>query len=495
MRLQKHLIILGMIFLATFLLRIILAFQTPYLEYDGYFNLRQVEHIQKTGIPLYKDDLSYGGRVNIFPPVFQYVLALFSQFSSPEFAVKVIPNLFASTIVIFVYLVCNSLTGKKSVSLLSAFFSGFVPAFFSSTIAAVSVYSFVVPLFFFIVYLMLNFRKQHILYVLFIALLVLVFSHPIIFVLILALIIHLLLLKVEGFEIRKQYLELLLFLTFFSIWISFFIYNKAFLFHGISIIWQNIPGMLLQNYFIDINYLQIIYLVGFIPLVFGLISVHHILFQYKRTNFLFIISISITFFILLLLKMVQLDIGLAFLSILLIILSAHALDELILYVQKTKFSTFIIPAFVVIIIVFLFTSFFQAIVLASEQVKKSPSAEDVKALVWLKENSHVGQTVLGSIDEGYLITYYAQRKNVADNNFLLVKNINTRYDEVTKVFDLKLETEAVRILNKYEVDYIYFSEESISSRKSLPGYLSDFSCFTLIYNQTVKIFNVHCRLT
>ncbi|MBI2665042.1 hypothetical protein HYX12_00280 [Candidatus Woesearchaeota archaeon] len=72
-------ILLG-IFLVTLLTRLTLAFIVPNFTYESYFHLRQVEHIGQTGLPLYQDGLSYGGRELVFLPLFHYLAAFFDLF-------------------------------------------------------------------------------------------------------------------------------------------------------------------------------------------------------------------------------------------------------------------------------------------------------------------------------------------------------------------------------------------------------------------------------
>ena len=75
---KKQYKVLILIFVLAFSFRMYFAFQNSNLDYDAYFNVRQVNQIIKTGIPLFRDNLSYDGRSLIFIPVYHYILALFS---------------------------------------------------------------------------------------------------------------------------------------------------------------------------------------------------------------------------------------------------------------------------------------------------------------------------------------------------------------------------------------------------------------------------------
>ena len=115
-------ILLLIIFLVTFVFRTYFAFQTPEFSYNSYFSLRQIEHIEETGFPLFHDDLSFGGRTFLFPPLFLYVLSFFSLIFNASFIAKVIPNLLASLIIFPIYLSAQHITKKRIISLMGAFF-------------------------------------------------------------------------------------------------------------------------------------------------------------------------------------------------------------------------------------------------------------------------------------------------------------------------------------------------------------------------------------
>ena len=59
------------------------------------------------------------------------------------------------------------------------------------------------------------------------------------------------------------------------------------------------------------------------------------------------------------------------------------------------------------------------------------------------------------------------------------------------VFSLRLKTEAVRRLNKYDVRYLYFSGK-FGVENNL--YYADPDCFELVYNNSVLIYEVKCTI-
>ena len=95
------------IFLIILSLRLYLAFSIPNFTYESYFHLRQVDNIINTGMPLYYDELSYGGRELLFPPFFHYFAAIFALIIPLELAAKILPNLLIASMPFIVYLISD----------------------------------------------------------------------------------------------------------------------------------------------------------------------------------------------------------------------------------------------------------------------------------------------------------------------------------------------------------------------------------------------------
>src|SRR3989344_4501520 len=117
---KSHYLLLA-IFLLVLAVRLYYAFQTPYLSNnDDYFTAREIEHIKETKLPMTYDSLSYGGRTHIGSPVFYYILAFFNIFMPLELVGKIIINIFASLLVIAVYLIAYELTKRSDAALFSS---------------------------------------------------------------------------------------------------------------------------------------------------------------------------------------------------------------------------------------------------------------------------------------------------------------------------------------------------------------------------------------
>ncbi len=477
------------IFLITFFSRTLIAFQSDKFSYEAYFSIRQIDNIGSEGVPLFNDELSYGGRTHLFPPVFYYLVSFF-DFLGINNASKIIPNLLSSLLVIVAYLICFHITRHRTISLFGSFFSGFIPIFFDTT-NDVSVYSLVLLLTFFVLYFLMKVKNRLHLNLALLFLFVIVLSHASVFLLIIGLLLFLLLLKIESLEINSKEQEIILFVTFFAMWFNFIIYKKAFLTHGPFVIWQNLPLQMLTNYFFDLKLLQSIYYLGIIPVVLGMYAIYQVFFKVKKKSVFLLIGLFLSSLLLLWLKLIEFKVGLIFLGVILSLLSAYSIKLIYSYLNKTKAPKSANWFLFAVFVLFLLTSVVPSFNLAYSSLKNIPSDAEIEALRWLKQNTVSDSVVVARVDEGYLINYFAERKNVLDNDFLLVNDAQLRYDNVQSVFSLRLKTEAIRKLSTYDVDYIYFSG-NFGDEKKL--YYTDEDCFDLVYDEVVKIYWLKCRL-
>ena len=111
---------------------------------------------------------------------------------------------------------------------------------------------------------------------------------------------------------------------------------------------------------------------------------------------------------------------------------------------------------------------------------------------WLKENTPESSTIVSSYKEGHLITSIAKRKNFLDQNFLLIKDINQRFEAHEIIYNSKFSTNAIRLLTKYNIDYIYFSPKSKSIFDIKEIAYTNKECFPLVYDKEIKIYKVNC---
>ncbi|MBW2966248.1 glycosyltransferase family 39 protein [Candidatus Woesearchaeota archaeon] len=492
---KKQQIALILIFILTLSFRMYFTFQSSNFDYDTYFNVRQINNIMKTGFPVFKDSLSYGGRTSIFIPLFHYVLAFFSFIFTSLIALKLIPNIMASCMVFIVYLIAKKITQNRNISLITASVSAFIPVFIIETINNVSVYSLTIPLMFLGIYFLMNLENKKLVKYLIVLIILFPFIHASVFILAFSLITYLILIRLAHLKHNKSELELILFSVFLTIWIEFIIYKNALLAHGPSVIWQNIPSVISIFYFTPTNFLEAILKIGLIPLVGGIYVIYRYLFRERNKPIYLLISFALASALLLWLKLIQPSVALTILGVVLTILFAQSYKLAGFYIRKTRLANYKKAIFVVLVLVFILTSVLPCFYFTSERIQSAPSAEEIKAFLWLEENTQKQSTVLGSLSQGHLITAIAKRKNVIDSNFLLIHLPGKRIDDVKTIYTTRYKTIAVDLLNKYSIDYILFSPK-IADEIDTDNikYIDDEKCFELVYENDVKIYKSLCRI-
>ncbi|MBW3014955.1 glycosyltransferase family 39 protein [Candidatus Woesearchaeota archaeon] len=489
--------ILGLIFIVSLFARLYFAFQVPYFDYnEAYFNLRQVEAIGSSGLPIYNDILSYGGRTFIFLPFFHYSLAFFDIFFSTDFVAKVLPNLFLSLSIIVVYLISKKITESPNAALVGAFVSGFIPILFAKTLNNVSVYSLAIPLLFLALYFFIKIQDDNINIIFYVATVFLFgITHASVLLLILVLLIYLILLKVEKSKVKPHTLELMLFTMLFLVWLEFLVYKRAFLAHGFSLIWQNVPVEIIGNYYASTSIFQALALIGLFPFVCG-VYVFYVYTTTKRDQKMYLlISFAIAIFLLLWLKLISPDNGLMILGVLLAIAFAKFYDMIIISLEDTKFSFLKGITFYSVIILLVFSSVLPSFVYAGRSLQNVPSDKLIDALGWIRHNTQEQDVVLSIYQEGQLVNYFAYRKNVVDENFLLIENVDQRFRDVNMMFNSFYKTNAIELLNKYNVNYILFTSNSKRELGIEEITYIDEDCFSRVYdNSEVIVYESLCKL-
>ncbi len=489
MKIRRRYIILMVLFVLYLGIRLYFSLQTPYFtNEESYYALRQIEHIKKVGLPLTKDTLSYGGRTFILLPVYYYLLAFFSWIFPGVFTLKIVNNILASTIIVAVYLLAKRIIKNRKISIIVATVSALLPIYINQTINDLSIYSLIFPGTFFLLYFFISLEKDEKMLQYIIPLtLFLTLATSAIFLLLFGLIILLLLRYIEKVPSSRINLEYISFFTFFFLWTNFIIYKSAFQLHGFDIIWKNTPTQILSQYFVNINLLQAIYNIGLLPFVFGMFSLYNYIMRKKSKNLLVFISLFLSTLIIFWLKMVQAELALIFMGSSLVILFGQFLRDFFSGLRKTKFAKYENSVFILVIVLLILTQVLPGIFSMSHQIKNTPTEEYIESFRFLKSTPK-NSVILGTPEEGHLITYFGERKNVLDTDYLLIQDVDVRVDDIKKAYTQKFRIEALRLLEKYEVDYIVFSKkarekydiESIS-------YIND-ECFSLILNDTTKIY-------
>lgn len=482
---------MGLALLTLFVLaiRLTFAFQTPfYTSDDAYLHVRSITNIQEGNL-LYDDPLGYGGRNIHLSALFDVIIGLFTFLIPTTITLKLIPNIFASLLVIPVFFLAYTLTNNSRAAYTAAILAGIIPPFISTTFNHLSPLSLAIPLFFFLSYLWTRVPKHVIPYLA--CLLILSFLHPLAVVFVLSIGVYILLLILEHQKPTMAEYELGLFSLFFTLWAQFILYKKPILFHGPHIIWQNIPKDILATFFSNITILQAAWQLGILLLIGGTYAFYKTTVKKPHRHTQFLLSIALVSLILLWLKLIKLSLGLMLLGITFAILFAYALIELASYIKKTKLSHHTTAILTGISVLALLTTAYPAYTATTTQLQQTITHEEVHALNWLNNNTASDATIITPSNYGHYVTAIAQRPVVIDSHYLLQPRINERYNDIKRLYATSLQTEALQLFNKYSATHLI-----------VPPSLRDISygetkCFDRIWATNIQIYarNPECKLT
>ncbi len=491
--------ILIALFAVTLAVRLFFAFTIPNFTYESYFHLRQVEHILETGLPLYHDPLSYGGRDLRFLPFFHYLMALFSLLLPLPFVAKVIPNLLIATVIPLSYIISSKITRHETGSLLAAFTAGFLPLLFSTN--SFTVTALFLPLTFLAIYAFINLQDAHksrkqlrrYLYLYLGSFFALSLTSPLASILLIGFGIYILLSVLEGKKMRRAELEVILFSVFFFLWVQFLFFKKSLAEEGISFIWQNVPSKIIVQYFPQFSVGEALVLVSIIPFLAGTVVVYRSLFRQKSQKSFLLISFVIAATILTWLRFIRFRQSLAFFSVILAILFASFYQDLEKYFHKTKlahYRNYLLPAAVILL---LLSTVLPALNVAVRQ--DTPSEEEIAAFQWLSENTPEKTTVLATLEEGHLVTHYGNRRNLIDDRFMLAQNAEQRFQDLTSLFTTRFQTQALDLAEQYKIEYLVLTpsaKEKYNLKRDFP--YATKRCFELVYDNETMILKRHCTL-
>jgi len=307
----------------------------------------------------------------------------------------------------------------------------------------------------------------------------------------LTLLMFMILVVAESLPVKRQMGESLFFFVLLTILVNLILFKDIYFSSGLEALWQNVPDQLYASFFKDFDVMSLIYNIGFLPLVLGFVGLGLSLATEKKKEVYLLSSMILADVGLLALKLIPYDIGVMFLAILLCITSTLTIAELIDYVKLTKaakqvgFIVFIVAAVTLVSLVI------PTIVNAEATINEGVSASEIEALTWIKENTPENSVVLGNVFEGNLILEVAERANVIDTQFLLAED---RYYDVETMYTIGSLYKAVVALDKYNVDYVYLSDNTKEMFDiDEITYIDDESCFEQVFeNEEAIVYEKVC---
>ncbi len=484
------------LFLVVSLFYFFFAMQTAQFSNDeAYFHLRQVENINSFGKPLLEDNLSYGGREILYPPLFHYFLAFFSIFFPLALVLKLIPAILIGFLALIAYLLAKEISGNEKASFFAALLTGFLPMLVSQTLNQVSVYSLVLPVVFYMIYCFIKIKDdQKYVWRFVILSFLLPFLHPTAFLFVLILVFYVLLIVSESISISRLRKEVLVFSSLLILLLEFLFYRKALLEHGIALVKGGIPPQLLPYSFQSLDVFLILYHLGVLTLVLGSFGVFSLLYQEKNKYGLLLVSVVLSAFLLLLLKFIDFFGGMLFLGVALGILSSIAFSKFFEYIAITKISHYEHYITIFVFIFVLSLSFIPSYLLGEKVIDATLSDEENNVFIWINENTPENATILADVDEGHFVTGIAKRKNIIDSFFLLAPKPLQRFEDIRVMYLTWSEARALSLFREYNINYIYLSKQT-KQRYNFNElmYVENRNCFKKVQsNEKAELYQILC---
>ncbi len=465
-----------MICLAALLLRLFTIAQSPTFAPEAYETMRQVEHIRETGLPLVNDPLSAQSLRPL--PLFPYLVAFGTLFMPTNLAYALIPNILAVLLHAAIFFLALELTNNRSLAIIAAIGSVFVPNYLTLTTLTVSSLSLAIPLLFFILTLFIKLRKSKVhrgaLLALTIALLA---SHPISLLLAVVLLLALILStvrRVSGLAIQYEYA---VFATILIVWFHLLFYRDIILLHGLAAIKGNLPAALAPQIYGSPTLAAIGVTVGVVPLALALYA------GYRegvakhpgiQTN----IALAAATILGITLKLLPTAIGATLFACACIPLAAVGLQHLRTYERTLHVRWITVLGISALVITFMLTNLLATVVSVGSITESAISDDAIKAARWIQENSLPQSVVLADPIIANMIMLEANRAVFIDTKYTGEVDANERYDLSETILR---DGRYPRNSRTAKIDYIILKEP-----------IRD-DCLNTVYNKEYSVQKTLCR--
>ncbi|MBI2665041.1 hypothetical protein HYX12_00275 [Candidatus Woesearchaeota archaeon] len=302
---------------------------------------------------------------------------------------------------------------------------------------------------------------------------------------------------VENKKTNTAELEVILASLFFYLWSQFLFFKKTLIETGAQFIWMNIPSQIVSSYFPTFSVAEALVMISIVPLLTGIYVIYKSLFHLKNTRSFLIISLAISTIFFTAMRLISFELAMAFIGVILAILFSTFYQEVSGYLQKTKLNSKKLSFFKIILpisslVLLLATMAYPAINTSLQQ--NTPSDEEIDAFLWLDQHTLKKSGVLALVEEGHLITYYGKRSNLMDDQFGLIEDVDQRYRDQNSLFATHFQTQAIDLLNKYEINYLLLSSQAKEKYDMVRfNYLSP-KCFRLVHHNGAKIYELRCQI-
>lgn len=358
-------------------IRIAILTQTTGPTYEAYNELTQIKHLAETGLPLINDPHTWSGATNAIQPLFYYLAAFLSILLPIPAAALTAANLAALTIPIAVYGLAKEITTQYHAPAIITLASAFTPLLYQQTTLTANPLSLAIPLLLGAYYYFLRLGKTPRDQKLFILLTIaLAATHPLSLLLAAAMLVTLLLKRIQDIPISKAMTEATIFATFFSVWANLLAHAQILKTHGISAIIQTTPQPTLATAATS---------AGLITLFAATYAANNYLREETHQSAHATIALAATTLAATLLQLIPTPIGLLLLSLALLPLAAGAIEQY----QKSKHRSRLPLGYtlgaLLITLTFLATSAVPAIAFGYEQLNNTPTLQEQQLIKELEE--------------------------------------------------------------------------------------------------------------
>ncbi len=471
-------LIMGLIF------RLLLFAYVGDFSLDSYYHIRLIEEIKQDFIPNFHDELSYGGRFFIFPPVYQYVVAIVMSIPGMGGQLVSVHHLMAALLAIIAFFIGQNLGGTQA-GVLSAAAVFLVPGMIMVNLIEVTPLTLAIFFLFCQIYLLFKSHKQ--IHALKFILLSILFplTSPISLISIPVFGLYFLYLHLLGGEPRPGEYELVGFAVFLTVLENLLVYYRPLAMNGISSLFGQVPAELTS-----VSHLSLLSAVNAIGLPFiiagGLMLRYYIQNGYFARQTAGILAILSTSLIMLLFpRMLAPEACLGILGVCLAILSGPFLIQIWNYVERTKFYQYSWKVAIIAGVCIVSAGVIQCLLVLPQL---HPISSDEKVMFeYLRDFVAEGAVVLAPVEYGHAISGIGKKGNVADAQYIGIAEPEKIIEDITSVYGTESELQAVRIMDKYKASHLIVSE-------FIPKFITD-RCFRKLFqSKELILYQRRCSI-
>ena len=452
-----------------------------FINDDSYFHMRKAIELKKNIIPNFNDKLSFSGRLLIFLPGFDYLNALLLILFNTSTVFFIIQKILSTLFIIPIFLITLKLTKSKSAAYLAALTGATTPIIFGTTTQSVTPLNISLFLFLMLIYYEMRIKEENMLRNFLIFLTLLLITSSLTWTFIISMFILLLLEAIErlnsGIDIEITAFSGIIILLFYVIVFK-------------PLITSGVLGNLFLHIKVEeIKLSSLTYILGTIPLIIGLYEFQKHLFNKetkdKRRVYL-LLSIITGATILSIITPNKVIENLSVIGAIGAILNGLFYKELKLKINKTKISKSWKLISMLLFLIIVGSNIMLCAAYTTNLLKQGPSEEEIGLMNFINKKTPNNTVIFAKQKYGNIINYYG-RKNIIDSNIIGIKDIEKRYEDVSKLYKTFSIIEALNILNYYNADYVLYDDKP-------PEYTND-ECFEKAFNNTeFSLFKVECKV-